>query len=411
MQINKLSFFEINYLLSMILCLMSEILFFKIGSTVVPWYMFLSVFSLLSIFLKYPKVIFIKRFFIVYIWFFLMLILSVIGVFVSGDLSNLAQNYIYVIIPITFIYFGYLIKVDIIFIPLKIILIFCTFFSVSQFLNFSFGIDFFGIFSYIADYMRNKQVMMGVEEIGARATGIFVNPNALGLYGGVSLFLFLFKRHLDKTVKNDIYIILSLICVLLSISRTSIIGIFLGLGFVYLLKFKKISVKQYLKSILYIVLGFLGLSYFFNVFSNEYYQERLLEIESVFKGDYSQSTNLEGRFDAWINIVKDLEKYPMGTLVPPQLVLTHSPDSQFIYFYAQGGFVLLISLIILFFSLILTGYYKNKEIIGCIIFVVFSSFTLVAFNTFIIALFWLMLGLIYNPNFYSYSKKPGLLRF
>ena len=33
------------------------------------------------------------------------------------------------------------------------------------------------------------------------------------------------------------------------------------------------------------------LSYFFNVFSNEYYQERLLEIESVFKGDYSQSTN------------------------------------------------------------------------------------------------------------------------
>lgn len=65
----------------------------------------------------------------------------------------------------------------------------------SQFLNFSFGIDFFGIFSYIADYMRNKQVMMGVEEIGARATGIFVNPNALGLYG-VSLFLFLFKRHL-----------------------------------------------------------------------------------------------------------------------------------------------------------------------------------------------------------------------
>ena len=159
------------------------------------------------------------------------------------------------------------------------------------------------------------------------------------------------------------------------------------------------------------MLGFLGLSYFFNVFSNEYYQERLLEIESVFKGDYSQSTNLEGRFDAWINIVKDLEKYPMGTLVPPQLVLTHSPDSQFIYFYAQGGFVLLISLIILFFSLILTGYYKNKEIIGCIIFVVFSSFTLVAFNTFIIALFWLMLGLIYNPNFYSDSKKPGLLRF
>ncbi len=146
MQINKLSFFEINYLLSMILCLMSEILFFKIGSTVVPWYMFLSVFSLLSIFLKYPKVIFIKRFFIVYIWFFLMLILSVIGVFVSGDLSNLAQNYIYVIIPITFIYFGYLIKVDIIFIPLKIILIFCTFFSVSQFLNFSFGIDFFAYF-------------------------------------------------------------------------------------------------------------------------------------------------------------------------------------------------------------------------------------------------------------------------
>ncbi len=32
--------------------------------------------------------------------------------------------------------------------------------------------------------------MMGVEEIGARATGIFVNPNALGLYGGKSFFIF-----------------------------------------------------------------------------------------------------------------------------------------------------------------------------------------------------------------------------
>lgn len=407
MNINKNLFFEISFVVSTIVCIMSDILFFNIYGTIVPLYMVFGFVSLIIIFLNYPKLILPRKFIFIYIWFIVLILLSVVGVLLSGNIKNLAQIYIYIIMPFTFLYYGYILNTNILFLPFKFLIILCTFFSFVQFLNFSLGFDFFGLSSYIVNFIKDKQINLGVEEIGARATGFFVNPNILGFYAGLSLFLFLFKRYLENNTKSNIYIILSIVCILLSISRTSIVGAVLGLTVIYLMSFKKISGIQHLKIIVCIGIFLSATIYFFSKFSNDYYLDRLLEIKNVSSGDYTQSVNLDSRFDAWINITKELEKYPFGTIVPPQLILPYSPDSQFVYFYAQGGILLLLLFVVLLFSLTLLVYFKNKSMLGCISFLIFSSFTLVVFNTFTVSVFWLMLGLIYSKN----SSKPLILRY
>ena len=83
-------------------------------------------------------------------------------------------------------------------------------------------------------------------------------------------------------------------------------------------------------------------------------------------------------------------------MLPPQLVIDQSPDNQFIYFFAQGGYLLLIATLMLYIHLIYQALVYGKTyhfvFLGSCIFLLVSSFTLVALNLFVVSIFWIMVG-------------------
>jgi O-antigen ligase len=135
-------------------------------------------------------------------------------------------------------------------------------------------------------------------------------------------------------------------------------------------------------------------------FSSDYYLERAFEIGDVANQGAQGSGNLSGRLDAWVTLIDYVVLNPFGTIVPPQLVLDDSPDSQFIYFLTQGGLLLLVPFFILLLSIFLIAIRsRSNYFIAACIFLLISCLTFVSFNSFVMSLFWLIVGMSFKTNY------------
>lgn len=377
--------------------LLSNILYLNISSKALSLYFIISLPVFIFIIYQVKKIYFLGGLFSFYLFICLLFFISIVGVFFSGNWGGVSQIYIYVFIPLTFLYFGFLISESFIYKNIAAISFLVFLFSIGQFLYFNFSISGpLEIFKYFTDVIKQSQMDFEVELIGSRSSGVFVNPNILGFFAGLCFLILLYLKDKNNYFLIDLFILISLLMVFVSSSRTSILGIFLSVVFIIFIKYITTgNLNNLLKQLLGFVAIF-GLSiYLLFKFSSEYYLERFLEIGAVAEQGSSGSQNLDGRVNAWNNLMNYIDTNPFGTIMPPQLVVDYSPDNQFIYFWLQGGYLLLISFIYLFISLFNKSIkYKSAYLFSVILFLFLSSFTFVTFNTFVIGLFWLFSGIV-----------------
>lgn len=375
--------------------ILSEILYFNFGGANISIIFLLSPIALVYIFYKNYYFLNNRFFILIYLYMCVVLVYTILGLLFFLNISILYQIYIYIILPIIFLA---MIKVDKILLMyfLFFLMLLTTLFSFSQFFYFSLGLNGpASVFSIITTYIQNNQLnFINSELIYGRSTGIFINPNELGFFSGLVFWLAFSIRENSKFLNFLIVVLLCIINIGLSFSRTAIVALMVSLLFIFILKFYNNKIKiSYLYFVPFVfVFVFLFLSLFAG-FVTESQLSRLLEI-NIFQSDLNQSNNLIQRFEAWSHIVEFISINPLGTIIPPGLVIEHTADNQFIYAYAQGGIVLLIFVILLYFNFIKISFISNRSYsyIGAFIFLLFYSFTMPVLNSFICSIFWLILA-------------------
>lgn len=395
--IKKKSIINFLFFVSYFFCILSDIFYFEFIGNPVPYFFVLHLPVLAFLFFIYPKVLTNNIFVVWYLWFFIVIIFSVLGALLYGSMGLLAQIYIYLFIPVIFFYFGYLVSLAFLFWVNGLLISLCFLFALAQFLFFNYGLSGpLGVFEFFTLLINKSQIGLGVEEIGGRATGLFVNPNILGFFSGLSFFFFLIikKYFKQQNILSIVFMFLSLLCVILSSSRTSMVGIFFGYAITLFYLFQRGNKLESLKTLLGATITlFIAFFLIFN-FSSESNLERTIEIGNVVNNGVDGSGNLSGRVNAWISLMNYVTLNPFGTIIPPQLALEESPDSQFIYFLAQGGIILFIIFSIFLYSIFfILKKSKSENFLAVFIFVFISCFTSVPFNSFVISFFLLIVGL------------------
>ena len=396
----NMQFFR-KFILSILLVLsiFSEILFFNSNFGPVSYILAFSLpLFFLTLFLY--KTFIISRFlFPVYVYILLLLIYSILGAIYFGQIGLLAQIHSFFIMPLIFIHLGFFIDKRVAINIVVFLVLICLFFALSQFFYYTYNTKGpFNIFIILSDFSLANQLAILPNATYGRATGIFVNPNTLGFFGGLTYWLISYIQKDKISWKAYIGIFSSLLCVFLSFSRTSLIGLFFSITLVYALNFVMHSykIKSLVKHTILVSVLIFSL-YFLAFYINDYQFQRFKEISSVASSGVEQSANLSGRLNAWSTIFDYTKNNPLGTIVPPQLVIQESPDNQFIYFFAQGGYLLLIATLMIYIYLIYQALRYGRSyhfaFLGGCIFVLISSVTLVALNIFVISLFWLMIGM------------------
>lgn len=388
-------------LLSIFLLLFSEIFYVKTDFGLVSLFLFCLSPLALIFFLSIGKICLSRLALLAYLFALVLSCYTFFGILLHNRPTLGIQFLSIFLATIFFVNIGYFANKKSMAKMFLIIIVISVWFAISQFIfNVIQYAGPFSIFEKFSIYIAQSQTDHHVEVIYGRSSGIFTSPNILGLFAGLGFWLIIFLKDEFSSFQYKLGLTGSLACLFLSISRGSILGLFFS-GFLFLmLSIGKISVKNFIYGLFFVVI-LCGAFYVAYNFLSEDQKERFLELFSVFSWDFGKSENAIGRIDAWAGIAVQMQGMPWGTLLPPQIIINYSPDNQFIYYFAQGGVLLLLAVIIFWIALILLGVKKNNKdsrvFLSIILFSVINSATIVAMNSFVFMLFWLFLG-VYSRN-------------
>lgn len=172
--------------------------------------------------------------------------------------------------------------------------------------------------------------------LSARSTGLFINPNAYGLWSVLAVvFGALFLRGWAQVVAVG----LGVIGVVGSQSRTAWLALAL-LGVLYLgsvLTSPRVARAGGVAALALAPVGILlWLTGILGRLVEEGAQTRLLSgIAGLTRT--GEDANLVGRYEGWARARDFVSQYTVGTLGPPQLKFGGSIDSQFVSYFVQGG--------------------------------------------------------------------------
>ena len=325
-----------------------------------------------------------------------LLVYVLFAVALSGLFSALAQLFVHLLLPICGVLVGSYFKgqeqklksmIWIFYIPF--------FFAVAQILNVYYDMAGpFAIFSKIKEWDYEIQGALNEDYVlASRAIGTFVNPNTLGYY-----FALLFWFLLLIFNRFNYHQLLCIVGVLLSGSRGSLVSLILSIIVVYLFKRKNnISSKRVIIVLFNLAMLIFAFLYYMSSAQSDSYEflNRFSEIGSVFSGGSEKSTNLSGRMGAWDAISTYIDTHPWGTVLPPQTVLNESPDSQFFYFLAQGGWLLAFAYVLhmlVVFSWSFLSIQQRYLLLGASIIVAINGLSMATLNSGIVFLFYFILG-------------------
>lgn len=169
-----------------------------------------------------------------------------------------------------------------------------------------------------------------------RVTGLLLNPNGFGHLSWLFFFI-TFSLYINNIFKNISFFLFPLcfVLVILSGSRSAIIGLFLGCGFIFcILKKTTKNIRTMIVSILCLIV----IVYFILPFLPTGLEDRFSRLISLIQtGDVNVENNAIGRVYLWQNAWTEyMDKYFWGTWVPPSYALKNAIDSYYIYLTVMG---------------------------------------------------------------------------
>lgn len=406
---SKSILFSLICFASFTLLLFSELFYIKTGFGPVSFFLFAAIPLALGLVLLLGKFSISRMAIASYIFIAILACYTTIGIFIYSRPTLAIQFVSSLTASFLFLNIGFYGSRPLLAKTLVLIIYVTFLFSLAQLSFFSFSYSGpYSIFENITNTTINSQNDFSIEVLYGRSAGIFNSPNSLGFFSGISFWLVILFRHDLPKIHYKLGSVASFLCLILSISRGSLIAFFASACVFFLLTFKRASGKT-LINILSIGIALLIVA---TVVSNDFLSlidqqiKRFSEVINVLQGDFGKSENTLGRFKAWGAIADRISEMPMGTILPPQLVINKSPDNQFIYYFAQGGLLLLAVVVSFIFTLIiLAKKSKNKDLgifFAILLFVVGNSMTITVMNSFIFMMFWMYLGLfarLDSPNY------------
>lgn len=333
----------------------------------------------------------------------LILTLSVyafLGAMLFSRPTLAAQSLVSLLGPVLLIRIGFSSNRNYLISALGAFIIATTIFALGQFLYGGFNLEGpFSLFRKFSEFMYEIQRDFLVDVIYLRPAGLFANPNTLGFFGGIGFWSLLGYGVRAHRPWGRLLLASAIACLLLSLSRGSLVAFGASISVYFLLNgfFGNPKGTKSIISGIGFVFFCASVIYLIAEFAPDKF-ERVAELSVFIEGDLSGSTNLTDRFNAWGAILHISDRYPFGTILPPQLVIAQSPDNQFIYYLAQGGLLLMVAVTLLFCGILVANRHEStpdRSLFFCAgIFVAVNAMTMVVMNSFIFMLFWILVGCV-----------------
>ena len=229
--------------------------------------------------------------------------------------------------------------------------------------------------------------------VEARSTGLYVNPNELGLWAAAAAIL-------AWTMLSDrlrgIGLTFALLTLLLSQSRGAVVALVVALvvaGAVYALRGRVASAGLGRVLLWFGLAAILVVAAAVVVAPSGALVERFGSLVRVVTEGPQADPNLAGRLDYWSAVTALNSVYPWGTLGTPELLLGSAIDSTWFRAFGQGSVIYVTSLIVLLVSSLLVGGTRFGQPLRLITVVVaVAGVTQNPFGYPIIVLYWVVLG-------------------
>ena len=229
--------------------------------------------------------------------------------------------------------------------------------------------------------------------VEARSSGLYVNPNELGLWAAAAAIL-------AWTMLSDrlrgIGLTFALLTLLLSQSRGAVVALVVALvvaGAVYALRGRVASASLGRVLLWFGLAAILVVAAAVVVAPSGALVERFGSLVRVVTEGPQADPNLAGRLDYWSAVTALNSVYPWGTLGTPELLLGSAIDSTWFRAFGQGSVIYVTSLIVLLVSSLLVGGTRFGQPLRLITVVVaVAGVTQNPFGYPIIVLYWVVLG-------------------
>ncbi|MEJ6737063.1 MAG: O-antigen ligase family protein [Flavobacteriales bacterium] len=221
-----------------------------------------------------------------------------------------------------------------------------------------------------------------------RLYGTQNNPNNNAVIWGMIAIYYYVKNLEKQQISNIVFLLFSIVFLLLTQSRTNLVGLVFSFTIYYF--FKNLSIKMFFKLLavfgcIFIAISFSGLSYIQQIIINNPFKVHSLQL----------------RYEIWGSLIDLWKEYPLfglGLETRFEDIVGNAPDNEFLYYLASGGILVIIPYAILFTSILTIGFKNIKSknpyfglYILLPIFLLVNSFTNYSLNNVKIAIFFFIL--------------------
>lgn len=228
--------------------------------------------------------------------------------------------------------------------------------------------------------------------VQARSSGLYLNPNVLGLWAGVAVIL---SWTLLPPRARGFGITIGLMTLLLSQSRGAAVALIAALvsGAAMAAVRPRLSTGALRTALTFGFAGLLAVSLAIAITPPGALDDRFGALFDVLADGPRAESNLSARLDLWSTVTVLNSVYPFGTWGTPELVLGTTIDSSWFRAFAQGSLPYVATLVLLFVGALAVGRsYYGIAIRPFAILVAVAGVTQLPLNYPVMDLFWVLLG-------------------
>lgn len=239
---------------------------------------------------------------------------------------------------------------------------------------------------------------LGGTAIYGRASGLYLNPNTLSLFGGLSLMLALGSR--EGSWRGRAYLAApATVLLLVGQSRAAVLAALAGIVMQLLVDFtprrmggSRIGRALVPVALVLVMVWFVAIEWAPEVSAG--FAGRVDTLLGVQSGGTAADTSVAGRLVFWSDGLTQFLAHPFGTWGPPQLVVSAGLDSEYLSTLIQGGILFLVlELLVLTKAWRLALHRDSALPVALVVFVLLVGVSQTVTGSVPMYIFWLTLGI------------------
>jgi hypothetical protein len=244
--------------------------------------------------------------------------------------------------------------------------------------------------------------------VQSRSTGLYLNPNELGLFAcfAVILALTLMKGRL-----RVLGVMLAILILLLSESRGAGVALAAALlvGVVVAVVRGQVDASGVRAAVSIVIAGAIAIVAGVAVAPQGPLGDRFGSLFAVLAQGPQADVNLSGRLDYWAAAIELNAKYPWGTFGPPEFLLGTALDSSWFSGFAQGSIPYVLAIALLLIAPFFISDSRHRLALWLVtVLVGVAAITQTPLNYPVIVVFWVLLGACLES---SLATRASLHRF